>query len=65
MQQDSGLFDDDFESDEGHNPVIHQTYNHNPDHSLKEVRDETDDEPRSFTDNQDNQHFGETKFADM
>ena len=51
MQQDSGLFDDDFESDEGHNPVIHQTYNHNPDPSLKEVHDEPDDEPRSFTDN--------------
>ena len=40
MHQDSGLFDDDFESDEGNNPVIHQTYNHEPDPSSNEVRDE-------------------------
>ena len=65
MRQDSGLFDDDFESDEGNNPVIHQTYNHEPDPSFNEVRDEPDNEPSSQADNYDNQSSKETKFADM
>ena len=45
MRQGSGLFDDDFESDEGNNPVIHQTYNHEPDPSINEFREELDNEP--------------------